>query len=91
MERKEVQEMTGIRVRSVSDAPAPRYREEPRELTSAQKAMRVGGVLYLPHYTKPGAFVGPGTPPPPEFKWSELEARGAIPERVFLWSRGYKA
>ena len=64
--------MTGIRVRSVSDAPAPRYREEPRELTSAQKAMRVGGVLYLPHYTKPGAFVGPGTPPPPEFKWSEL-------------------
>ncbi len=83
--------MTGIRVRSVSDAPAPRYREEPRELTSAQKAKRVGGVLYLPHYTKPGAFVGPGTPPPPEFKWSELEAQGASPERVFLWSRGYKA
>jgi hypothetical protein len=52
--------------------------------------MRVGGVLYLPHYTKPGVFVGPGQPPP-EFKWSELEAQGAVPERVFLWSRGYKA
>ena len=82
MERKEVQEMTGIRIRAL--------REEPRELTSAQKAMRVGGVLYLPHYTKPGAFVGPGQPPP-EFKWNELEAQGAVPERVFLWSRGHKA
>ena len=82
--------MTGIRVRPASDAPAPRRREEPWELKSAQKAMRLGGVLYLPHYQKPGVFVGPGQLPP-EFKWSELEAQGAIPERAFLWPRGYQS
>lgn len=84
--------MTGIRVRPVSDAPGPRRhpREDPWEQPSEHTAMRVNGVLYLPHYQKPGVFVGPGRPPP-EFKWGELEAQGAIPERVFLWSRRNKA
>ena len=66
------------------------YWGESREITSAQKALTLNGVRYLPHYRIPGVFVGPGRPAP-QFTEYELESRGAKPEKVLLWPRGYQS
>jgi hypothetical protein len=61
------------------------------ELTK-QAVYRVGQVLYLPHYTKPNLFVGPGFPKhdPRMFFKGELLARGAIKDQAMLWPRAYR-
>lgn len=48
------------------------------------KTYRVNGVPFIPHYSIPGLFVGPGGV---EVNATRLEAQGAIPSVHLLWMR----
>lgn len=64
-----------------------------------QQVWKRNGVTYLPHYTKPGVYVGPGWTHkvrdelgetvyyPPEYTLVELIAKQAVAEEMFLWPR----
>lgn len=64
-----------------------------------QQVWNLKGVTYLPHYTKPDVFVGPGgtsrvtdangvmTYRPPEYTLLSLIGRGAVQAYMFLWAR----
>ena len=64
-----------------------------------QQVWKLKGVTYLPHYTKPDTFVGPGwtvrfehengyvTYHPPEYTLLELIAKNAVAGEMFLWPR----
>lgn len=64
-----------------------------------QQVWKKSGVTYLPHYTKPDVFVGPGwtmrvgngvgytTYYPPEYTLLDLISAGAVAEEMFLWPR----
>lgn len=64
---------------------------ETPELT-LQAVYRVGRVVYLPHYTKPNVYVGPGFPQhdPRMFFKGELLAAGVIRDQAMLWPRAYR-
>ena len=51
-----------------------------------QQVWRLNGVTYVPHYTKPDVYVGPGRKPP-EYSLLQLIAAGAVAEEMFLWAR----
>jgi hypothetical protein len=53
------------------------------------RVYRVGRVVYVPHYTRPYLYVGPGYPKldPREWYPGELERRGAIEDHMDLWER----
>lgn len=53
-----------------------------------RKTLVLRGIRYLPHYQKPGVFVGPGRPAP-EFGQHALVTAGAAEEPYPLWVRGY--
>jgi hypothetical protein len=55
-----------------------------------QKTLVLGDIRYLPHYQKPGVFVGPGVPAP-EFGTHALVTAGAVEESYPLLVRGYNA
>jgi len=48
-----------------------------------------GQVTFVPHFSKPGVYVGPGYPLHTKTEWSpqSLVAVGARPEKAFLWCR----
>jgi len=64
-----------------------------------QQVWKKNGVTYVPHYTKPDVFVGPGwsmkkvnstgnaTYYPMEYTLLQLIAAGAVAEEMFLWKR----
>ena len=64
-----------------------------------QQTWKLKGVTYLPHYTHPDVFVGPGwvacvtnangckTYYPPEYTLLELIGKGAVAEELLLWKR----
>ena len=59
------------------------------EQTIEQEVFWLDGILYLPHYTKPGRFVAPGDDKRairPYYR-EELIAAGATPSVEFLWPR----
>lgn len=58
-----------------------------------QTAYTLGGVIYLPHYTRKDRFVGPGfSGDIAETKTSaQLDALGAKPSLLFLWPRKHPA
>lgn len=62
--------------------PTPQPREQ-------QLAYALGGVTYLPHYTRKDRFVKPGcSRSQPETRTSkQLEAAGAQPVFMWLWPR----
>lgn len=53
-----------------------------------QRTYLLNGIRYLPHYQKPGVFVGPGQPAP-EFGTFALVTAGAVEESYPLLIRGY--
>lgn len=64
-----------------------------------QQVWKLKGVTYLPHYTKPDTFVGPGWTVrvelengafmyyPPEYTLLELLSKNAVAGEMFLWPR----
>lgn len=64
-----------------------------------QQVWKLKGITYLPHYTKPDTFVGPGwsmktvsstgnaTYYPREYTLLDLISAGAVAEEMFLWKR----
>jgi hypothetical protein len=64
-----------------------------------QQVWKLKGVTYVPHYSKPDTFVGPGwthrvtdelgitTYYPHEYTLLELISAGAVAEEMFLWPR----
>jgi hypothetical protein len=64
-----------------------------------QQVWKLKGVTYVPHYSKPDTFVGPGwshwvatkeggtTYYPPEYTLLELIGKGAVAAEMFLWAR----
>ena len=64
-----------------------------------QQVWKLHGVTYVPHYSKPDVFVGPGWTVrvadgngrvvyhPPQWTLLELIGRGAVAEEMFLWPR----
>lgn len=64
-----------------------------------QQVWKKNGVTYVPHYSKPDTFVGPGwthrvttqeggtTYYPPEYTLLELIGKGAVAAEMFLWAR----
>jgi len=53
-----------------------------------QRTYLLNGIRYLPHYLKPGVFVGPGRPAP-EYGAHALTTAGAVEESYPLLLRGY--
>jgi hypothetical protein len=51
-----------------------------------QQVWRLHGVTYVPHYTKPDVYVGPGRTPP-EYTLLQLIGAGAVSGEMFLWAR----
>lgn len=64
-----------------------------------QQVWKLKGVTYVPHYSKPDTFVGPGWTHrvtnerdetvyyPPEYTLLELIGKGAVAAEMFLWAR----
>jgi hypothetical protein len=64
-----------------------------------QQVWRLNGITYLPHYTKPGMYVGPGWSMrntnemgetiyhPMQYTLLELISSGAVAGEMFLWPR----
>ena len=64
-----------------------------------QQVWKKRGITYLPHYSKPDIFVGPGFVAkettekgrviyhPMEYTMQQLIAAGAVASEMFLWSR----
>ena len=64
-----------------------------------QQVWKLKGVTYVPHYSKPDVFVGPGwthrvtdelgitTYYPHEYTLLELIGKGAVAAEMFLWAR----
>lgn len=53
------------------------------------KVYRLGKITFLPHYTLPGAYVGPGYGRQNQTTYTERELmqRGAVVGLEFLWRR----
>ena len=56
------------------------------ETTVMQRVFVLNGIMHLPHYNKPGVFVGPGRDSP-EHSAAQLMMAGAIQEDYPLWPR----
>jgi len=64
-----------------------------------QQVWKLKGVTYVPHYSKPDTFVGPGWTHwvanergetayyPPEYTLLDLIGKGAVAAEMFLWAR----
>jgi hypothetical protein len=63
-----------------------RERKESLETTVMQHVFVLNGIMHVPHYQKPGVFVGPGRDSP-ERSASQLMMAGAIPKSYPLWPR----
>lgn len=71
---------------------------ETMEMTT-QQVWKLKGITYVPHYSKPDVFVGPGwnmrvTDPnghtkyfPPEYSLLDLISKQAVAEEMLLWKR----
>ena len=55
-----------------------------------QKAFKINGIVYVPHYRNDSMYVGPGYPRQTRsiYSASELIAIGATQIKTILWSRG---
>lgn len=80
--------MRTVRIKTTVEA---QRREAPSAPRSLQTALELNGVVYLPHYTKPSTYVGPGYTETPDigtrYSTEDLLGAGATPCTLFLWGR----